>query len=294
MTECSYKMIIASPAARRLATKAALELKNINGTGPNGRIVAKDVKKAKDEKSIKKGNDFSAVSNCSGIVPKEEITMTGMRRSIAKRLQQSKQIIPHFYCSVNILVDTLIKYRAALNQHNPAIKLSINDFIVGAVAQTLIEVDAVNVQYNTDTLIRFKRADISVAVAIKGGLITPVIRGANLKGVNAISIEVKELAKSAKSGTLLPESYQGGTFTVSNVGMYDLIKAEGIINYPQAAILVVGKGVRRPVVIDDKIEIGTEMIVSLSCDHRVIDGVTAAKFLSVVKRHIENPIEIAL
>lgn len=280
--------IFASPLARKLARDNGLELAAVSGSGPSGRIVAQDIRAALAQRESASAG-VSAAIDTSMVTPREEVPLSGMRKAIAKRLQESKQTIPHFYCSVDIQIDKLLAVRKDFNTNNEGEKTTINDFIIRSAALALTDVPAVNVQYGGDKLIKFERADVSVAVAVDEGLMTPVIRGAEHKGVREISREMRDMVSKARAGKLLPEDYQGGTFTVSNIGMYGIKKAEAVINPPQAAILAVGQGEPRAIVQDGAVTVATVMTVTLSCDHRVIDGAIAAAFLKAIKERIETP-----
>ncbi len=225
-------------------------------------------------------------------VPYEEVKLPGMRKVIARRMTESKSTVPHFYLTVDCELDALLDLRKQLNVKLEAdgIKLSVNDFIIKAAALTLKKVPAANAQFAGDKMYRFSRADISVAVAIEGGLITPVIKGACGKGLKDISQEMKELAAKARDGKLMPEEYQGGTFSISNLGMYGIKEFDAVINPPQGAILAVAAGEKRPVVKDDALAIATVMSVTLSVDHRVLDGAIGSEFLAAFKGYVQDPL----
>jgi pyruvate dehydrogenase E2 component (dihydrolipoamide acetyltransferase) len=217
--------------------------------------------------------------------------MSGMRRTIAGRLQASKQSIPHYRVSMDIKLDALLALRKQVNDGDPGVNVSVNDCVVKAVAMALVKMPEVNVQFDeaSQTIRRFRDADISVAVAIDDGLITPIVKAANSKTLTEISAEVRELATRAKAGTLKAEEFQGGSFSISNLGMFGVRQFDAIINPPQAAILAVAGAEQRPVVENGELTVATAMTVSLSSDHRVIDGAVAAQFLQVVKRFMETP-----
>ncbi|EGO96931.1 2-oxo acid dehydrogenase subunit E2, partial [Acidiphilium sp. PM] len=227
------------------------------------------------------------------------IPHSSMRKVIAKRLQAAKQTIPHFYLSMDVELDALLKLRAELNAQSPkegpgAFKLSVNDLIIKAVAVALRRVPAANASFTEEAMIRYHDVDISVAVAIPDGLITPIIRKADQKGLAAISNEMKDLAARAKAGKLKPDEFQGGSFSISNLGMYGISSFSAIINPPQGGILAIGAGEKRPVVKGEQIAIATVMTVTLSCDHRVVDGAVGAEFLAAFKSIVEQPLGLML
>jgi pyruvate dehydrogenase E2 component (dihydrolipoamide acetyltransferase) len=284
--------VFASPLARRMAGEAGLDLANITGTGPNGRIVKADIDTAK----LSPRAAPVAVGTPSADIPASEayeiVKMSTMRKVIAGRMAHSKSNVPHFYATVDCEIDELLKVRKALNERGEksGVKLSVNDFIIRACALALMEVPEANAGFESEGQMRlYSRADISIAVAIKGGLITPIIRGANEKGLAQISGEMKDLATRAKDSKLAPEEYQGGSFSISNLGMFGIKQFDAVINEPQGCILAVGAGEPRPVVKNGEIVPATVMSCTLSCDHRVVDGATGALLLSAIKRLIEYP-----
>ena len=277
--------IKSSPAARHVAADAGLDLATITGTGPNGRILKKDALSAVEKQQSTKTIEPAT----PGDIPFEKQNLSGMRKVIAQRLQQSKQTIPHFYLSVDIDIDELIELQVKLNRRLKNCKLTVNDFIIRAAALALEEVPDANVQYSDRSIIRFQRVDISIAVAVKGGLVTPVIRNAAGKRLPEISNEMQSLAEKARAGRLSPEEYQGGSFTISNLGMYGIRQFDAVINPPQAGILAIGRGEQRPIVIDGKLSIATVMTVTLSADHRIIDGTIGADLLTTMKNYLEEP-----
>ncbi len=295
--------VFASPLARRLAEQGGLELAAITGSGPRGRIVKADV-----ESALAGGAPRPAAAqptapppvsgDLPGLPPYVELPNSTMRKVVAQRLTESKQHVPHFYLSVDCELDKLLAMRAELNARSPegegAYRFSVNDFIIRAAALALMRVPAANAMWTDDAILRFERADVSVAVAVAGGLITPVVRGANAKGLIEISTEMKELAGRAREGKLQPEEYQGGTFTVSNLGMYGIRDFAAIINPPQGCILAVGAGEQRPVVRDGALAAATVMTCTLSVDHRVVDGAVGAEFLAAFKPLIEDPLTMLL
>jgi pyruvate dehydrogenase E2 component (dihydrolipoamide acetyltransferase) len=300
--------IFSSPLARRLAKDAGIELGRINGTGPHGRIVARDVESAKSGKGLKPAAAAAAPAPAAG--PGEQqiralfaegtydvVPHDSMRKIIAQRLTLSKQTIPHFYLTVECDIGKLVAAREEINaaapkdkDGKPAYKLSVNDFVIKALALALQRVPDANVTWTDGAMLKHKASDVGVAVAIPGGLITPVIRNAHSKSVSVISAEMKDFAARARARKLKPEEYQGGTTAVSNLGMYGIKEFSGVINPPHATILAVGTGEQRAVVRGGKIEIATIMSATLSCDHRAVDGALGAEFLAAFKVLIENPV----
>ena len=269
--------IFISPLARRMAQEKKLDISQIKGSGPNGRIVKKDVLNfvSVEKKPIK---NFKLVKNSS------------MRKVIADRLVQSKLDAPHFYLGIECQIDSLLLFRAEINKEaDPDLKISVNDFIIKACGICLMKVPEVNSSWEKENTKYYTNADISVAVAIEGGLVTPIIRNVQDKGLQTISSEMKILAQKAKDGLLVPEDYVGGSFSISNLGMYGIKEFTAVINPPQGSILAIGSGQKRPIVEGESISIGTIMNVTLSCDHRVIDGAVGAMFLSHFKKIIETP-----
>ncbi|MCF3946122.1 pyruvate dehydrogenase complex dihydrolipoamide acetyltransferase [Acidiphilium sp. AL] len=298
--------VVASPLARRMAEQAGLDLASLKGSGPNGRIVKADIEAARGRKPEAKPEEAAvqapapaAPKRADITAPHEAIPHSTMRKVIAKRMVESTQAIPVFYLSIEIEIDSLLKLRADLNAQSPkdgdgAFKLSVNDLIVKAAAITLRRFPAVNASFTEDAMIRYHDVDISVAVAIPDGLITPIIRKADQKGLAAISNEMKDLAARAKSGRLKPEEFQGGSFSISNLGMYGMSHFTAIINPPQSAILAVGAGEKRAVVRGGELAVATMMTVTMSCDHRVMDGATGAEFLARFKAIVEAPLSLML
>ena len=295
--------IKASPLARRMAAEKGVDLGAIDGSGPNGRIVKADVEGAKP------GAASAAASSQPGAapaaaptpaakpasipdIPHEATKLSNIRKTIARRLTESKQTVPHIYLTVDVQLDKLLKLRGELNAGLEArgVKLSVNDLLVKALAVALIEVPACNVMFTPDQLISFTRADISVAVSTQTGLITPVVTGADTKSLSAISTEVKELAALARDNKLKPEQYQGGTASISNMGMYGIKQFDAVINPPQGMILAVGAGEKRPYVIDGALGVATVMSATGSFDHRAIDGADGAELMRAFKTLVENPL----
>ena len=291
--------IFASPLARRLAGEAGIDLTAITGSGPHGRIVKADITGAPTG-GLPATQALAPVpavaSPASGSYT--EIPNSMMRKVIGQRLGEAKRDIPHYYLTIDCMIDDLLKLRADLNSRTPegagAYKLSVNDFIIRAVALAMRQVPDVNVSWSDAAIRRYNSVDVSVAVATPGGLITPIVRSADNKGLASISNEVKELAGRAKEGKLLPEEYQGGGFTISNLGMFGIKHFTAIINPPQSAILAVGAGEQRPVVKDGALAIATVMTCTLSADHRSVDGALGAQFLAAYKKLLEEPLTMLL
>ena len=302
--------IFSSPLARRLAKEAGIELARINGSGPHGRVIAHDVEQAKSGKGLKA--PAAAPAGAPAIAPGmsdkqiralyedgsyEVIPHDGMRRTIAQRLTASVQTIPHFYLTMDCNIDLLVKAREEINaaapkdkDGKPAYKLSVNDFVIKAMALALQKVPEANVTWTEGAMLKHKHSDVGVAVAMPGGLITPIIRKAETKPVSVISAEMKDFAARARARKLKPEEYQGGTTAVSNLGMYGMKEFTAVINPPHATILAVGASEERPIVKNGKIEVAQMMSVTLSCDHRAVDGALGAELLGAFKKLIENPV----
>ena len=293
--------VFSSPLARRMAEQAGIDIGTVKGSGPNGRIIKDDI-----DSILKKG-----MPNDDGILAKQlssEMTVstevtgpvyeanlnTPMRKVIARRLTESKQTAPHFYMVADCEIDTLLETRSQLNEKIENGKISVNDLIIRASALALKLVPMANASWTEEETRVYRNVDISVAVAIDGGLITPIVKDAGNKGLKAISEEMKDLAERAKSGKLMPEEYQGGTFSISNLGMYGVKEFSAVINPPPGAILAVGMGEKRPVVKDNALSIATIMTCTLSVDHRVVDGAVGAQFLSAFKKLIEDPLRMLL
>ncbi|WP_447991894.1 pyruvate dehydrogenase complex dihydrolipoamide acetyltransferase [Achromobacter spanius] len=286
--------LFASPLARRLAAQWHVNLLGVTGTGPHGRIVRRDVEAARDRAPDASGLATTTAQPSTNRPAARRVPHTGMRRAIARRLTESKQNVPHFYLSVDCKMDALLALRSQAN-HGGAVKLSVNDFIVRAAALALREVPEVNVSWHDDAIEYHAGADISVAVATDGGLVTPIVRDADVKPLSAIAAEIVELAGRAKVNRLKPEEFTGGSLTVSNLGMYGITQFAAIINPPQAAILAVGAAERRPVVGENgELVAATVMTVTLSADHRAVDGAVGARWLAAFRKLIENPVRILL
>jgi pyruvate dehydrogenase E2 component (dihydrolipoyllysine-residue acetyltransferase) len=304
-----HSRTFSSPLARRLAKEAGIEVARINGTGPHGRVIARDVEEAKSGKGLKAP---AAPAGAPAIAPSmsdkqiralyedgsyEVIPHDGMRRTIAQRLTASVQTIPHFYltmdCNIGLLVEAREQINAAAPKDKdgkPAYKLSVNDFVIKALALAMQRVPNANVSWTDGGMLKHKHSDVGVAVAMPGGLITPIIRKAETKPVSVISAEMKDFAARARARKLKPEEYQGGTTAVSNLGMYGIKDFTAVINPPHATILAVGASEERPIVKDGKIEIAQIMSVTMSCDHRAVDGALGAELLGAFKKLIENPV----
>ncbi len=303
--------VIASPLARRMASQAGIELSGLTGSGPNGRIVKADIEAAiaGGVPSATPAAVAVAPAAPSAMAPAASTTaeklpfepefelepLSSMRKTIARRLTESKQNVPHFYLTVDCEIDALLGLRKTLNDKSDgAFKISVNDLVIKAAAIALRRVPKANASWTDEGVKLYKSADISVAVAIEGGLITPVVRRAETKGLETISTEMKELSARARDGKLGPEEYQGGTFSISNLGMYGIKEFSAVINPPQACILAVGAGEQRPVVKDGSLAVATVMSCTLSVDHRAVDGAIGSEYLSAFKRLIEDPLSMLL
>ncbi|MEM7744313.1 MAG: pyruvate dehydrogenase complex dihydrolipoamide acetyltransferase [Pseudomonadota bacterium] len=301
--------VFASPLARRIAKDKGINLADVKGSGPKGRIVKADVETFKLQAAPApaaapttsvaaptaptpaSGPSTDAVRKMYADRDYEEITLDGMRKTIAARLTEAKQSIPHFYLRRDIQLDTLMEVRKTFNAklEKSGTKLSVNDFIIKACAMALLRVPGANAVWAGDRVLQFKSADVAVAVAIEGGLFTPVIRDAHAKGLGELSSEMKDLAGRARERKLAPHEYQGGSFAISNLGMFGIDNFDAVINPPHASILAVGAGVQKPVVKDGALATATVMSVTLSVDHRVIDGALGAQFLDAIKSNLEDP-----
>ncbi|MEO0945308.1 MAG: pyruvate dehydrogenase complex dihydrolipoamide acetyltransferase [Pseudomonadota bacterium] len=299
--------IFASPLARRIAADKGLDLSAIKGSGPKGRIVKADVENAQPgaaapapaakadapKAAAPAGPGAEQVMAMFGDREYEEVSLDGMRKTIAARLGEAKQTIPHFYLRRDIELDALLKFRSTLNKQleGRGVKLSVNDFIIKACALALQAVPDANAVWAGDRILKLAPSDVAVAVAIEGGLFTPVLKDSHLKSLSALSAEMKDLATRARDRKLAPHEYQGGSFAISNLGMFGIDNFDAVINPPHGSILAVGAGAKKPVVKDDgSLGVATVMSVTLSVDHRVIDGALGAEFLSAIKENLENPI----
>jgi pyruvate dehydrogenase E2 component (dihydrolipoamide acetyltransferase) len=293
--------IFSSPLARRLAKQKGIDIAALRGTGPHGRVVSRDVENAKPGAAPSRAVGFAPPSDESVLklfVPGsfELVPHDGMRKTIARRLTESKQTIPHFYVSVDVTLDYLLDLRERLNatapkneKGVPEWKVSVNDFIIKAMAMALTKIPDANVSWTESAMVKHKHADIGVAVSIPGGLITPVVRKAETKGLVQISGEMKDYAKRARERKLKPEEYTGGSASVSNMGMMNVKNFAAIINPPHASILAIGSGERRPVVRGNEVKIEQQMTMTLSTDHRCIDGALGAEFINAIKQNLEEP-----
>ncbi|MFN3522930.1 MAG: pyruvate dehydrogenase complex dihydrolipoamide acetyltransferase [Phenylobacterium sp.] len=293
--------IFASPLARRIAEQKGLDLAAIQGSGPHGRIIKRDVEAARPGAAA----PASAVAPATAPRPVlslqqmgipegsyDLIPLDGMRRTVARRMTDSFRDVPHFPLNVDLEIDRLLEGRGRINAmlEKQGVKVSVNDLVIKAAAIALKQVPEANASYSPEGIAMHHHADIAMAVAVEGGLITPIIRAAETKGLAQIAMEAKDLAERARSRKLKPEEFQGGTFSVSNLGMFGIKSFASIINEPQGCILSVGAGEKRPVVRSDRIEIATVMSVTLTCDHRVVDGATGARWLQAFKALVEDPI----
>jgi pyruvate dehydrogenase E2 component (dihydrolipoamide acetyltransferase) len=299
--------LFASPLARRIAKNKGLDLAQIKGSGPKGRIVKADVenadataapaaaapKAAAPAAAASTGPSTEQVLKMYQGREFEEVKLDGMRKTIAARLTEAKQTIPHFYLRRDIKLDALLKFRAQLNKQleSRGVKLSVNDFIIKASAIALQQVPDANAVWAGDRTLKLKPSDVAVAVAIEGGLFTPVLKDADMKSLSALSAEMKDLAARARDRKLAPEEYMGGSFAISNLGMFGIDNFDAVINPPHGGILAVGAGTKKPIVGDDgELTVATVMSVTLSVDHRVIDGALGAQLLNAIKDNLENPV----
>ncbi len=301
--------IFASPLARRIAAQKGIDIATLKGSGPGGRIVKADltgnVKHAAGPASNaprpvpapqpSKTGDASDARRLADLLGMEYTALpnSGVRKTIARRLLESKQTVPHFYLTVECRIDALLEARIKINdQAKGAFKLSVNDFIIKACANALQKYPSANVSWTDDAILQFRHSDISVAVATPNGLITPIIKKAETKGLRQISEEMKDLAARARDGKLKPEEFQGGTFSISNLGMFGIQEFGAIINPPQACILAVGAGEEKPYAEGAQVKVGTFMKCTLSVDHRAVDGAVGAEYLQIFKQFIENPVSM--
>lgn len=292
----SGNRIFASPLARRIASNKNIDLANLKGSGPRGRIVKADVENATGAPSVAQSTSAPTTQPTGDQKVNEygmlytEIPNNNIKKITASRLQESKQEVPHFYLTIECQIDELMRARKMINESaGGEYKLSVNDFVVKACANALKAYPAANVSWTDDAVRQYVHSDISVAVSTPNGLITPIVKQAELKGLKEISAEVKDMAGRAREGKLKPEEFQGGTFSVSNLGMFGIQEFGAIINPPQACILAVGAGEKKPYVSGNDVKIGTFMKCTLSVDHRAVDGAVGAEYLKVLKQYIENP-----
>jgi len=300
--------VFASPLAKRLAEQGGLDLSSIQGTGPHGRIVKRDIENAGGA-AAPAGSVTVQPTEITPVAPIQvpapiisgeyiEVPHDKMRKIVAERLTLSKQTVPHFYLPIECEIDKLLALRRELNGKSPeggdGFKISVNDFIIRASALALKKVPDANASWTDTAILKYLHADVAVAVAVEGGLITPIIRQAEFKGLSTIANEMKDLATRARDRKLMPEEYQGGSFSISNLGMYGIKEFSAVINPPHGSILAIGAGEERPVVRDGALAVATMMSVTLSCDHRVIDGAIGATFLAAFKGFIEDPLTMML
>ena len=283
--------IFASPLARRIAADRGVDLASLSGSGPHGRILRRDVEAAETAPAaVRPAVDQAVVQGASTLEPNSQ-----MRRIIASRLQESKQTAPHFYLTVDCEIDALLAARRQMNDQAPeGVKISVNDLVIRAAAMALIKVPKANASWEGENTRLFTHADIAMAVAVDGGLVTPVIWAAEKKGLAEIASVSRDLATRARDGKLAPEEFTGGSFTISNLGMYGVREFAAVINPPQGAILAVGAGEQRPVVKDGQLAVATVMTVTLSADHRVVDGAVGAEWLQAFKGYVEAPVTMLL
>jgi len=304
--------IFASPLARRMAQQAGLDLTALTGSGPQGRIVKADIEAAlsavppRARESTPTQTVPVAAPAAPGVLTKERVLalagnppyterpLTAMRRVIARRLAESKQTVPHFYLTVDCEIDELLKFRAELNAKSDAYRISVNDFVIRAAALALRQVPAANASWSDEAILVWDTVDIAVAVALEDGLITPIVKHADRKGLAAIANETKDLTARARAGKLKLEEFQGGTFSISNLGMFGVRDFAAVINPPHGGILAVGAGEQRPVVKNGALAIATVMSCTLSCDHRAVDGAVGAQFLAAFKKLVEDPLTMLL
>ncbi|WP_426263661.1 pyruvate dehydrogenase complex dihydrolipoamide acetyltransferase [Sphingomonas sp. PWP1-2] len=296
----------ASPLARRIAAEKSIDLATLQGSGPNGRIVRADLEGAKSGHAPAAAASAPAAETAAPApvaaakpaaipdIPHTAEKLSNVRKTIARRLTESKQTVPHIYLTVDIRLDALLKLRAEMNKglEGRGVKLSVNDLLIKALAASLIQVPKCNVMFTPDQLISFSRADISVAVSTPSGLITPIISGADTKGVATISTEMKDLAARARDNKLKPQEYQGGTASLSNMGMFGIKQFEAVINPPQGMIMAIGAGEKRPYIIDDALGVATVMSATGSFDHRAIDGADGAQLMQAFKALVESPLSM--
>jgi pyruvate dehydrogenase E2 component (dihydrolipoamide acetyltransferase) len=278
--------VFATPLAKRIAEHKGIDLKQVEGSGPYGRVIKADVESFNPKVS-------SAASSTFNVSGPHDVKLSNMRKVIAKRLTESKQSIPHFYLTVKCELDNLLALRSEINMsREKEARISVNDFVIKALAMALITTEGANVMWMGDAMRHFNTVDLSVAVAIDGGLVTPIIKSAELKSLSQLSSEMRDLAARAREGKLKPEEFQGGTFSLSNLGMYGIDEFGAIINPPQAGILAVGAGVEQPVIKEGAVCVATLMTATLSVDHRAIDGAVGARLLGNFKKFIENPVRM--
>jgi pyruvate dehydrogenase E2 component (dihydrolipoamide acetyltransferase) len=296
-TAANGRRLFATPLVRKVARERGIELESVKGTGPGGRIVRRDLERLPVAEPVGAPQPVRtpapAVASNGPATGFTDIPLTGMRKAIARRLTESKTTVPHFYLTADCRVDDLLELRRSVNAA-AAIKVSLNDFVLKAVAGALVEVPDANAIWNGESIRRYDGADIAVAVAVDGGLLTPVLRGVDATPLSVISARTADLAQRARDGRIQQHELEGGSFSVSNLGMFGVAEFSAILNPPQSAILAVGGAIQRPVVVDGELKVGTVMTVTLSADHRVIDGAVAAAWMAAFVRRIENPLTILI
>jgi pyruvate dehydrogenase E2 component (dihydrolipoamide acetyltransferase) len=303
--QANGQRLFATPLVRRLAAERGIDLHSVTGTGPGGRIVRRDIDGLPTRQPVAATQPVAAPAPAHAAAVSAvalpspaangftDVPLTGMRKAIARRLTESKTTVPHFYVSADCRVDALLELRKSVNAVGTT-KVSVNDFVLKAVAGALLEVPDANAIWNTDSIRRFDGADIAVAVAVDGGLLTPVLRGVDLLPLSAIAAQIADLAARARDGKIKQHELEGGSFSVSNLGMYGVSEFSAILNPPHSGILAVGAATARPVVVEGELAVGTVISVTLSADHRVIDGAVAAEWMAAFVRRIENPLTILI
>jgi pyruvate dehydrogenase E2 component (dihydrolipoamide acetyltransferase) len=293
------RRLFATPLVRKLARERGIELESVTGTGPGGRIVRRDLERLPVAEPAPAEptpapqpvhTPAAAASRASGFT---DVPLTPMRRAIARRLTESKSTVPHFYVTADCRVDELIALRRKVNEA-ATVKVSLNDFVLKAVAGALVEVPDANAIWNGDSIRRYEGVDIAVAVAVDGGLLTPVLRDVHTASLSAVATQTADLARRAREGRLQQRELEGGSFSVSNLGMFGVTEFSAILNPPQSGILAVGGAAQRPVVVDGELSVGTVMTVTLSADHRVVDGAVAATWMAAFVRRVENPLTVLI
>ncbi len=295
------RRLFATPLVRKIARERGIDLESLAGTGPGGRIVRRDLDRLPLSRPETSPSPTAAppveapaaAPSAAATSGYSDIPLTGMRKAIARRLTESKTTVPHFYVTADCRVDALLELRRSVNVAGTT-KVSVNDFVIKAVAGAMLEVPEANAIWNTDSIRRFDGVDIAVAVAVEGGLLTPVLRGVETMSVSAVSAQVADVAARARTGKIKQQELEGGSFSVSNLGMYGVNAFSAILNPPHSGILAVGAAARKPVVLDGELAVGTVMTVTLSADHRVIDGAVAARWMAAFVGRIENPLTILI
>ncbi|QFS93673.1 Dihydrolipoyllysine-residue acetyltransferase component of pyruvate dehydrogenase complex [Mycobacterium sp. THAF192] len=295
------RRLFATPLVRKIARERGIDLESLAGTGPGGRIVRRDLDRLPLSRPETSPSPTAAppveapaaAPSAAATSGYSDIPLTGMRKAIARRLTESKTTVPHFYVTADCRVDALLELRRSVNVAGTT-KVSVNDFVIKAVAGAMLEVPEANAIWNTDSIRRFDGVDIAVAVAVEGGLLTPVLRGVETMSVSAVSAQVADVAARARTGKIKQQELEGGSFSVSNLGMYGVNAFSAILNPPHSGILAVGAAAQKPVVLDGELAVGTVMTVTLSADHRVIDGAVAARWMAAFVGRIENPLTILI